>query len=153
MQGVRSSGNPYRNAALSGILYLVRSAAYCLPCGLNSRALHAQTGPPWRRYARARGKFQCACSFCMAVPALLLYWLNYDKKCRRKYIYFGFNFILHKCVEHKSRSYICEVYGAAISVSDCYLGQFYSRVQKFPLRFLRNWRVTVQELHDHSSSM
>ena len=43
MKGPKFWTHHTRNAALSGILYLLRSAAYCQTCEQNSRALHAQT--------------------------------------------------------------------------------------------------------------
>ena len=43
MKGPKFRTHHTRNAALSGILYLLRSAAYYQTCEQNSRALHAQT--------------------------------------------------------------------------------------------------------------
>ena len=43
MKGPKFQTHHTRNAALSGILYLLRSAAYYQTCEQNSRALHAQT--------------------------------------------------------------------------------------------------------------
>ena len=79
-------GTPYRNAVLSGILYLVRSVADCQTCEQNSRALHAQTmlsGLPL--YSRTR-KIPMYRSFCMVYPELLLYWPFYDNKQRSQNI-------------------------------------------------------------------
>ena len=43
MKGPKFRTHHTRHAALSGILYFIRSAAYCQTCEQNSRALHAQT--------------------------------------------------------------------------------------------------------------
>ncbi len=56
-------GLPYKTAYPGGIFTACACAAYCLPCELNSRALHAQTGSPGRRYARTLRKFQRVCVF------------------------------------------------------------------------------------------
>ena len=43
MKGPKFRGGHAEPQTLSGILYFVRSAAYCQTCEQNSRALHAQT--------------------------------------------------------------------------------------------------------------
>ena len=43
MKGPKFRGGHTEPQTLSGILYFVRSAAYCQTCEQNSRALHAQT--------------------------------------------------------------------------------------------------------------
>ena len=43
MKGPKFRGGHTEPQTLSGILYFVRSAAYCQTCDPNSRALHAQT--------------------------------------------------------------------------------------------------------------
>ena len=94
MKGPKFRTHHTRNAALSGILYLLRSAAYCQTCEQNSRALHAQTmlsglalcsrtnlrTRHWRVLDMQCKKIPMCRLFCMVYPELLLYWLFYNNK-------------------------------------------------------------------------
>ena len=78
MKGPKFWTHHTRNAALSGILYLLRSAAYCQTCEQNSRALHAQTMLSGLALCSRMRKIPMCRSFCMGCPELLLYWLCQD---------------------------------------------------------------------------
>ena len=82
MKGPKFWTHHTRNAALSGILYLLRSAAYCQTCEQNSRALHAQTMLSGLALCSRTRKIPMCRLFCMVCPELLLYWLCQDNKQR-----------------------------------------------------------------------
>ena len=82
MKGPKFRTHHTRNAALSGILYLLRSAAYCQTCEQNSRALHAQTMLSGLALCSRTRKIPMCRLFCMVCPELLLYWLCQDNKQR-----------------------------------------------------------------------
>ena len=82
MKGPKFWTHHTRNAALSGILYLLRSAAYCQTCEQNSRALHAQTMLSGLALCSRTRKIPMCRLFCMVCPKLLLYWLCQDNKQR-----------------------------------------------------------------------
>ena len=82
MKGPKFWTHHTRNAALSGILYLLRSAAYCQTCEQNSRALHAQTMLSGLALCSRTRKIPMCRLFCMVCPELLLYWLCQDNNKR-----------------------------------------------------------------------
>ena len=82
MKGPKFRTHHTRNAALSGILYLLRSAAYYQTCEQNSRALHAQTMLSGLALCSRTRKIPMCRLFCMVCPELLLYWLCQDNKQR-----------------------------------------------------------------------
>ena len=82
MKGPKFRTHHTRNAALSGILYLLRSAAYYQTCEQNSRALHAQTMLSDLALCSRTRKIPMCRLFCMVCPELLLYWLCQDNKQR-----------------------------------------------------------------------
>ena len=82
MKGPKFRTHHTRNAALSGILYLLRSTAYYQTCEQNSRALHAQTMLSGLALCSRTRKIPMCRLFCMVCPELLLYWLCQDNKQR-----------------------------------------------------------------------
>ena len=82
MKGPKFRGGHTEPPTLSGILYFVRSAAYCQTCEQNSRALHAQTMLSGLALCSRTRKIPMCRLFCMVCPELLLYWLCQDNKQR-----------------------------------------------------------------------